>query len=65
MTGVGVGRESDLLGQKPVLLPLCPPPIPHDLLLKETQFFTVRSERVTFVGVGYTGLHHTLLARVH
>jgi hypothetical protein len=40
-------RETEVLGEKPVPVPLCPPQIPHGLPLARTLASTVRSRRLT------------------
>jgi hypothetical protein len=40
-------RETAVLGEKPSPIPLCPPQIPHVLILARTWDATVGSQRLT------------------
>jgi hypothetical protein len=40
--------KPEVLGEKPVPVPLCPPQVPHGLIRDRTQAFAVRGRRLTY-----------------
>jgi hypothetical protein len=45
--GMNTGRETEVLGEKPALAPLCPPQIPLDKTRARTRAAAVGSQRLT------------------